>query len=154
MSTATIMGIKVCYFLINKDYGGMNFCNAFLEELNKRRGGVPIEYSFCVKRNDPHAVAIFDEKGSAWCAGGERAKIIKIAIPEACWEWVVISDYDGLESYYVNFCLAYFKDMNELLKNDHATIEDARAVKAKNDAMKTDYEDLIELEREHDTVGY
>jgi hypothetical protein len=67
---------------------------------------------------------------------------LKIAIPEDCWKWVSITDYDGLERYGIDFDRAYRHDIEALLKNDHATIEDVRAVKAKNDAMKSDYYDF------------
>jgi hypothetical protein len=88
MSSTPINGIKIRYFLINKEYyrggGGLAFalCDAFLEELNKRRGGIPLESMFRVDHSDPRVVAIFDEKGSDWCAGGEQhANIFKDCYP-------------------------------------------------------------------------
>jgi hypothetical protein len=150
MSSTATKTAKIRYFLINKDYGdGLQcaLCDAFLDELNKRRGGVALKSVFDVERSDPHAVAIFDEKGSDWCAGGERAKIVKVAVPESCMEWFELSDCDGLESFSINFERAFFQDMETVLANDHATIEDFRAVKTKNDAMMTDY-------YENDTIGY
>jgi hypothetical protein len=70
------------------DYGWLEsaLCGAFLDKLNKRRGGAAIESTFQRERNDHHAVAIFDEKGSDWCAGGKRATTVKIAVPDDYWK--------------------------------------------------------------------
>jgi len=88
--------------LYNDCYGGFQFSEAFLAEYTKRTGrnmNLFIELMLIGPesiRCDPTAIALFREKGSAWCSGPESS-IAAFECPvifERHWE---IDEYNGDE---------------------------------------------------------
>lgn len=87
--------------LFNDCYGGFGFSPSFLAEYKARTGKeIKAAHARWNKelRHDPVAVAIWLEKGSAWCSDRAGSSIQMREIPAVFERYYEITDYDGDES--------------------------------------------------------
>jgi len=94
--------MALSYLLVNRCYGGFNFSHEFEEEYRRRHGeDVPSRWG-TKGRSDPRVIALFDELGSVR-SSGECAKLKKVLVVESLLPFVVINEYDGSESWGVDY---------------------------------------------------
>lgn len=97
--------MAVNYLLVNRCYGGFNFSREFEEEYRCRHGDdLPSRWD-TKGRSDPRVIALFDELGSVR-ASGRSAALKKVAVLESLLPFVVINEYDGSESWGVDYSQA------------------------------------------------
>ena len=130
------MSIKILY---NDCYGGFEFSNEFLEEYKARTGKALNTYSALFRqgpnsiRCDPIAVAIVEERGSAW-ASGSHSEIAIREIPAVFARYWTIDEYDGDETVLVDVSAAladilqtFMETRNmEEMERQYKTVMDAR----------------------------
>lgn len=108
--------------LYNRCYGGFNFSKAFVQEYFRRRptstlpkpthmiyGGFEHDE---IRRTDPLAVAIFEEKGSEW-SSGQHAELFLKHVPTDLVKYMHIGEYDGWECVAVDWEKA-FNDLAQM----------------------------------------
>ena len=118
---------KYAYILINTSYGGFGFSDTFKTEWVKLYSDVKdndddsMDDKWENLRDDERAIALVDKLGSNVASDG-YARLAKRHIPTLFHKnkWYVVSDYDGLESFELNFKLAYenILDKMKLVSSD------------------------------------
>jgi hypothetical protein len=81
--------------LHNRCFGGFSFSKAFVQEFRRRHPGTRINIYDDDHREDPKAIALFDEMGSA-ASSGKHAKLKSTVVPPGC--KYRLREYDGMET--------------------------------------------------------
>jgi len=121
------------YFIYNDDYGGYCWSQEAIIEIQKRHGKTPDPEASGYDdkyRTDPIAHQVFDEWGSERC--GDRAKLVKVHVPDELINFIVLTEYDGKEFLGVDAAKLYETKMEELLKH----VETGTTSKTLDDVMK------------------
>lgn len=94
--------MAVSYFLVNRCYGGFNFSREFTEEYRRRYEKALPSRRGMKDRSDPIVISLFDELGSEQ-ASCSCAMLKKVAVLESLLPFVVINEYDGSESWGIDY---------------------------------------------------
>jgi hypothetical protein len=132
--------IKILY---NDCFGGFQFSKEFITEYETRTKTVIGDYYQSrlyegeeSLRTDPHAIAIFEEKGSEWCSG-TNAQLAIMEIPEIFARYWAIDEEEGDETVRVRFTDAYADILHTFIRDgDKAALESSyAAITAARDAV-------------------
>lgn len=83
--------------LYNNSYGGFQFSESFVEQLEERIGhNIDYEYIHKRYRTHPEAIKLFLEKGSEW-SSGSYSELRLVYIPMCMRDYYCIADDDGNE---------------------------------------------------------
>lgn len=97
-------------FILNKSYGGFRFSQAALDEYTRRRKAVDPAFTMDPQRGgrrpdlrwDPVMVDVVRSLGEG--ASASTSKLVVESVPgEYGEDYIIISDYDGMEDYEVEY---------------------------------------------------
>lgn len=95
-------------FILNKSYGGFRFSQAALHEYTRRRQVVDPAFTMDPQRGrrpdlrwDPVMVDVVRSLGEG--ASAHTSKLVVESVPAQYEGYIIISDYDGMEDYEVEY---------------------------------------------------
>jgi len=126
------------YYLINVCFGGFGWSEEAEKEIRRRRellqqtqdnndNNYDYDYNYEYDRTCSVAHHLFDEWGSKRCSG-RHSNLCKEKVPDELMEYVIVHEYDGLESINVDTTKFYETMMEDLLgTTGNCTMKDVMA---------------------------